>query len=229
MSNIIEYFTHLLQSVANFVPLPVFAFVGALVEEVIAPIPSPLVMTFTGSLAAANSASLFYIFVLALIGSVGKTLGSWIVYVVTDKAEDIVVGKFGKFIGVSHKQIEQIGSLLNNGIRDDVILFLLRAIPIIPTAPVSVICGVIKLNMRTYLVSTFFGTLVRNMIYLYLGYTGVGALASLNEGFESWEKLGYLIIFLLFAAGVAFMYFKRSRGGDDDVIAALTNRFKKKS
>lgn len=211
LSSIIQPFIDFLHRIAEILPLPWFTFFGAFLEEVVAPIPSPLVMTLAGSLAGSAGSAMTYLGFIALVGAIGKTLGSYIVYVIADKAEDLVMGKFGKFMGVSSKEVEIIGKHLNKGWKDDVVLFLLRAIPIIPTAPVSLVCGLIKLNLRTYLTSTFLGTLVRNIFYLYLGYTSVNALESLNEGIDSFEKFGYLTLLVLVAAVMGYIFIQRKK------------------
>ncbi|OGC47144.1 hypothetical protein A2886_00660 [candidate division WWE3 bacterium RIFCSPHIGHO2_01_FULL_42_13] len=219
----VGYLTHL----ATKIPVTIFVTVGAFVEEVIAPIPSPLVMTLAGSIAEAQGRPVVFLLLLALLGAAAKTLGSWVVYFVSDKAEDLVLGKFGKFLGVSHKEVEGIGKLLSGGIKDDLILFLLRAIPIVPTAPVSIVSGLLKLKLRTYLNSTFWGTLVRNILYLYLGFSGFTTLESLNEGLETWESVGYVIIFALLAVLVIWFYQRRRSGGGDSFIENLQKRFKR--
>jgi membrane protein DedA with SNARE-associated domain len=226
--SVFSTFTHQLEAIAQTVPLPWFIFLGAFIEEVIAPIPSPFVMTLGGSIAASQSAPVQYLFVLAAIGAFGKTIGSWLIYLISDKAEDVIIEKFGRILGVSHKEVEGIGKLLNQGVRDDVVLFLLRAIPIMPTAPVSVVSGIVKLRMRTYLVSTFLGLLVRNMFYLYMGFSGVGALHAINADLDSWEKLGYVVLFGIFAALVVWFYLKRRSGKGQEMFDALHKRIAKK-
>lgn len=204
MSNLIDQFTSLLTNLANSIPLPIFTFFGSLIEEIIAPIPSPIVMTLAGSLASAAGQNWFYIIFLALTGAVGKTIGAYVIYYIADKAEDVIITKFGKFIGVSEKDVEKISKRLNSGTRDDIVLFLLRAIPIIPTAPVSVVCGLIKTKLKTYLYTTFLGTIVRNLFYLYLGFTSINALESINSDIDTFEKFGYAIVLIL--VGIVFFY-----------------------
>jgi len=211
LSGLIQPVINLLHQISGILPLPWFTFLGALIEEVIAPVPSPLVMTLAGSLAASQNSAWTYLLVLALFGSIGKTIGSYIIYAISDKGEDFVLNKLGKFLGVSHKEVEAIGKHLNKGWHDNVVLFLLRAVPIMPTAPVSIVCGLIKLNLRTYLLSTFFGTLVRNIFYLYLGFTSVNALESLNEGIDSLEKFGYLILIVIVAALMGYIFYQRKK------------------
>lgn len=215
LSRLIEPFIQLLHDFSTVLPLPWFTFIGAFVEEVIAPIPSPLVMTLSGSLAGSQEQAVTFLGVLALIGAVGKTIGSYLIYILADKGEDFVTKKFGKFLGISGQEVEQFGKYLNHGVRDDIVLFLMRAIPIMPTAPVSIVCGLIKVNLRTYLVSTFLGTIVRNALYLYLGYTSIGALESINEGLDSFESVGYVILFVLLAGIVGFMYLQRRKNSVD--------------
>lgn len=211
MSNFVNNLIEYLNYISGVVPLPVFTFFGALIEEIIAPIPSPIVMTLAGSLAAASNSTLFYLVLLALTGSIGKTIGAYVIYYISDKAENIVVEKFGKFIGITTKEVERISSKLNSGKRDDLVLFLLRAIPIVPTAPVSVVCGLIKIKLKTYLWTTFLGTLVRNIIYLYLGYTSLNAVENINSEIDSLEKFGYAIVLIIVAIIFFYIYTQKKK------------------
>lgn len=198
-----------IRSYAFKIPLEVFVMLGAFVEEVLAPIPSPFIMTTAGTIAAGRGMAFPFIILLAFLGSIGKTLGAWVLYVVTDKAEDVVTGRFGKFLGISHEDIEGIGKRFGKGWKDDVTLFFLRTLPILPSAPISVGAGLIKLNMRTYLVSTFLGICVRNLIFLYFGYSGIETYKHLIEGFEGIESVTQVIVFLVLGGIIAWAYWKR--------------------
>lgn len=216
-----------LESLAQQVPVVWFVFLGAIAEEIVAPIPSPLVMMLAGSIAASQHESLFFLILLALIGAFSKTIGSTIIYVISDKAEDFIINKFGRFLGVSHDDTEGIGKFLGKGKRDNIVMFLMRAIPLIPTAPVSVIAGLIKVNIKTYIIYTFLGLIVRNSIYLFLGYSSLGALESLNEGFSSLENIGYLFLAILGGAALFWMYRKRQKGSIFQVLDNILGSPKK--
>jgi membrane protein DedA with SNARE-associated domain len=198
-----------LLGLAETVPLEGYVFIGAAVEEIIAPIPSPIIMTFAGSIAQAQSYTPINLLILALVGAVGKTLASIIVYVISDKAEDIVVGRFGKFLGVTTKEIEQIGNAFNGGKRDTILLTLARAIPIMPTAPVSIVCGIIKLNIKAYILGTFLGTIVRNIFYLILGYLGVSSASAVLGGLDSMEKVVQLVLAVIGFVLMLLLYWRR--------------------
>ncbi len=219
-----------LETLAQQISVTWFVFIGAMVEEILAPVPSPLVMMLAGSIAASQASPLLFLLWLAMIGAFSKTIGSLVIYVLADKAEDILVGKFGKFLGVSKADTEGLGKFLNNGKRDDLVIFLMRAIPVMPTAPVSVIAGLIKIKLKNYLLSTFLGLIVRNAIYLYLGYAGLGTLESLSEGFDSLEKIGYFILAILGGLALLWMYRKRQQGSVltllDQALSSIKKLFK---
>ena len=44
-----------------------------------------------------------------------------------------LIGKIGKYVGLSHKLIEQIGSFLTGTWVDDFLMVLARALPFVPT------------------------------------------------------------------------------------------------
>jgi len=149
------------------------------------------------------------LFILSLIGAAGKTIGAVLVYWAADKAENILVSRFGKVIGVTHHEIEQLGKKLNGGWKDLWILLFLRALPIMSSAIVSVCCGVVKIPMRVYLISTFFGTIVRDFFYLYVGFTGIATLQHLVEGFDSIESIIQAVIAVLIIGLIGWIYWKR--------------------
>jgi len=212
MSNIIQPLIDILKNLSNFMPLEWFTFFGAFIEELIAPIPSPLVMTLAGSIASTNQASMVFLLLISLTGALGKTIGSYLIYLISNKAEHLIVGKFGKFIGVTEKEIDVISKKLNGGWKDYLVIFLLRAIPIMPTAPVSVVCGLIALDLKAYLSASFVGTIVRNIFYIYLGFTSLNALESINEDISAFEKLGYIILLVFMFIIFLVIYNHRKKG-----------------
>jgi len=215
-----------LENLAQQISVAQFVFIGAMVEEIIAPVPSPLVMMLAGSIAASQASPAIFIFWLALVGAFSKTIGSLLIYVLADKAEDILVGKFGKFLGVSKSDTEGLGKFLT-GKRDGLAIFLMRAIPVMPTAPVSVIAGLVKINLKSYLSNTFFGLIVRNVIYIYLGYTGLNSLESMSEGFDSLEKIGYFILAVIAGLALLWMYRKRQQGSVLNLVEQSLSSLKK--
>lgn len=229
-----EQIISLIKTLAHTIPLDVFAFIGSFMEEIIAPIPSPLVMTTAGTIAHTQSHTLFYLFWLALVASLGKTIASWLYYILADKAEDLVLTRFGKYVGFSHKEVENIGRHFNGTWKDDVVLLIVRALPIMPTSLVSVVCGFIKLNMRTYLQSTFIGYFIRSFIFLYLGYTGMATYGNAGGSIgniESLMKIGLAIGLVVLLGWIFYKrslqnrrFYKRGKGKIHDWLKRIISR-----
>lgn len=205
VSQLIDFLHYL----STITPLPIFVFIGAIVEEIVSPIPSPLVMTLTGALAKEQGQAIAFLFLLALIGTTGKTIASWIFYFLADKTEDFLTGRFGKLIGIEPAQIEKLGQFVNRSKHPWLILILLRAFPAMPSLPVSVLCGLIKLNLKLYLFTTFVGFTLRNFFFLMLGYQGITAITSSLDSLESILK--FVIVGVAGLALVVF-YYLRSKG-----------------
>jgi len=190
-------------------PLPLFILLGSLVEEIIAFIPSPFILTLSGSLATTQNQNIFYLIMLGIIATAAKTLGSYVFYIIADKTEDIITGRFGKFLGISHKGIESIGKKLEKSSRDEIAIFLLRATPLIPSAPVSIVAGILKLELKSYLLASAAGLFVRSMFFLYLGYTAKGTLDDLSNQLASFESIGRIILLVLAFIALVWFYKKR--------------------
>lgn len=200
-----------LEGFASRTPLELFSLLGAFIEELIAPIPSPFVMTLAGSITKAHQKALWYLLVVAIIGSFGKTLAGWILYFITDKAEDLVMTKLGKFFGVTHESIEKLGKYFAGGKKDAIVLGIMRSIPIMPSSPISIMCGFLKINIKTFIIFTFLGSIIRNLFFLYLGYTGLAASESITQGIDSFETIGKIVFMAILLAGLFWGYKNREK------------------
>lgn len=201
-----------LETLANHIPLELFTFFGTIVEEILAPIPSPFVMTITGSIAHAQGHLFGYLFVVSIIGAAGRVVGTSFLYFLADVAEDVVIGRFGSFLGISHREITQIGSRFDGTARDYLTLILLRSIPVMPSSPISVVCGLVKLNFKVFAIGTAIGSVLRNLFFLYIGYTGLAATESFMEGLEGVETVVQILFVLALVGGFYYFYRKRERG-----------------
>lgn len=212
INNLIQIITTNLLSWAESVPVSLFAFVGSLIEELIPIIPSSVVMITAGLMAQVQGDRWWWLLIFALLASVGKTLGSWVFYFIADKAEDLATGRWGKVLGLSHQEIEHAGKVLSERKLDTIFLFTTRIIPVLPTTIFSVACGLIKLDLKIYLKVTLVGFFIRSLIVLVIGYLGVTGSHWLVAMFDQTESVALVIIIVLGAGLLGYLYWRKKRG-----------------
>ena len=203
------YLETVLISLSESISLQWFVFIASIIEEIIAPIPSPTVMLVAGSLASLQSYGMHGLFVLVCIGAAGKTVGAGMVYGIVCIAEDVVLHRFGKFFGVTREEIAHFGTKIGSGFRGYMSLTLFRAVPIVPSVLVSVGSGVLRIPLRMFLVSAFLGTIIRDGFYLYVGYVGTDSLHALVNTSSSVESIVEYGVVLVVLVGVGYVVYKR--------------------
>ncbi|TXH06948.1 MAG: hypothetical protein E6Q06_04250 [Candidatus Moraniibacteriota bacterium] len=200
------------RELAAIIPLEFFAFFGAFAEEVIAPIPSMLVMTTAGFFAQLEERTTFFLIWLVLLGNLGKLIGSFIYYMLGDKLEDAVIGRFGRYLGLAHADVERIGQKFSGSPwRDGTLLFLLRVIPFVPTILVSIAAGVVRIRIRVFLIASYAGNFCKDLFYAFAGYYGVRALRAF---FLDVERIRFgvgILLTSLIIVGLIFLYIHRHR------------------
>lgn len=93
-------------------------------------------------------ASVQYLFVYIVIpATIGLTLGSLFVYLLTYFIGKPVIDRWGKYFGISWEDIKKADRLRKN-YADILVLFILMAIPIIPSVAINAFCGLIKFDFK---------------------------------------------------------------------------------
>jgi len=185
-----------------------FIFIGTFVEELLSPIPSFLVLIPTGAAAEARHAGIAYLLLLMVLSACGRIIAALILYWLADKFEDKLLANGRRFFGVSHAEVERVGQKLGKKRkRDWIILFLMNAVPIFPTAALSVTCGFLKVRMRLFIFCTFFGTMINSLIYMLIGYGGFKAATALN----GLELASQIVLGIMLMTGAIWLVRSRRR------------------
>lgn len=195
---------------ATQVPLPAYVFVGEIIEEIISPIPSQAVLITAGSIAETQAAPLISLLLLALIATIAKTAATLLYYILADKMEDRFIPRFGKYIGITHTQVEAIGKRLDRGGTKEILaLFAIRCLPIFPSSPVSAICGLFKISIKSFLIATLAGNFIRGGLMLLTGYLGFDVLSAFLKGNVNWTTLLMMIVLGSAVGFSVWAYWKR--------------------
>lgn len=151
-------------------------FIAALIEEMIAPIPSTLIVFTAGLLMtkglAGYAATSALIFKVVLPASAGMALGSLFPYYVARIGERVAIERFGKYLRIDWSTIEKMQAWIKKSSSDEVIIFGTRAIPGIPTMAVSILAGLTRIPVTEYLLYTFLGCIFRTSILASIAWFG---------------------------------------------------------
>lgn len=184
-------------------------FLATVIEEVVAPIPSPLVSLAAGFFLLPATTSFAEVafraaVVIALPVSIGISLGSAGVYALGFFGGKPAIERSKRWTGISWQDIEQTEARLTRGSRDEITLFMLRIVPIVPGVAISGFCGVVRYPFKKFLILTSVGAFVRAFVLGMVGWQ-VGELyvtyADMVSQFESYILVGTVSLLLLSLAG----------------------------
>ncbi len=190
-------------------------FAGVIIESVIVPIPSPLIIMGAGFLLI--SAELHFVQALAPIflqivlpGAIASTLGAYIGYAIGYYGGKPLVDRWERFLGFSWQDVESLERRFQSG-QVKTSIFFLRALPIFPLSVISAAAGLLRLPINQFSLWTFYGTIPRCLLLGYLGW-GLGETYQvLAKGIDKAEGIvsGILILAIL---GVIIWLRARVRG-----------------
>ncbi len=173
----------LIQSIEHAVlPMGAFGvFLAEIIEEIVAPIPSALVLLTAGFvfLKGAFSFALLtkLIFVVVIPGALGLTLGSLFVYYIFYYGGKIFIDAYGSFFGITWSEIVKFEEKMKGSAFDEYLFLSARIVPLVPSVVIAVYGGVTRMDIKKYILLTFVGSLIKAFILGLIGYK-VGSVYS---------------------------------------------------
>jgi len=207
-----QFFNLIQQLLVNAGPLAVFLI--GIFEEVFFPIPSNLVFLTVGFFILPPTFSFWSAFTkalidLAILGALGMTVGAFFIYGIFYFGGKLFIDNYGKYLGISWRQVEKIEQRFTAGYADEITIFTLRALPIWPVTVVSALCGLMRISWKTFAVYSYLGNVVRVTILGLLGWQLGEAYRFLGERLAQWEKYGAAVLVIIFLLLVVYVYQKR--------------------
>jgi len=161
-------FSEIINSLESFIMVNVSwtVFLGCILEQIIVPIPASLiVVSSTFILLKGTSFSIAalgtLIVKIVIPASLGITLGSFVYYTLAYKLGKPFIERTSKYLGVSVKDVEGVEKKFKESRYDDIFMFLARCFPVIPSIAINLFCGLIRYDLKKYIITTFMGSAVQ--------------------------------------------------------------------
>lgn len=174
-------------------------------ENIFPPIPSEVILTFGGFMTTTTNLSIIGVVIASTIGSV---IGAGILYFIGLQLDvsrlEKIVDKWGKLFRLTKKDIHKADAWFDK--YGPFTVFFCRFIPLIRSL-ISIPAGMSNMNIGLFFILTTLGTLIWNIILVYLG-ASVG---------DSWENIVYTmdiysniiyIILIVIIISVGFVFIR---------------------
>ena len=166
---IIEFVTMLMSDY-----LYVGVFLAALIETIIPPIPTMAIFPTAGFIASQNGLGLPELFFLGILGGLGASVGSTVIYLIALKLGRTALLKYLKYVKVSEKKLTKVEQWFQK-YGDKAVLFG-RMIPVFREM-VSIPAGLLKMKLPKFLAYTILGSCGWSMTLIFIGYYfGIAAI-----------------------------------------------------
>ena len=147
--------------------LYVGVFLAALIETVIPPIPTMAVFPTAGFIAAQQNLQLPELILLGILGGLGASIGSTVIYLIALKLGRTALLKYLKYVKVSEKKLTRVENWFQK-YGDKAVLFG-RMIPVFREM-ISIPAGLLKMKFVKFLTYTILGSCGWSITLIFIGY-----------------------------------------------------------
>jgi len=177
------------------------------IESACIPLPSEVIMPFSGYLVYTGR---FNLLAVGVAGALGCVLGSLVAYWVGMHGGRRLIERYGRFIFISTHDLDLADRWFAR--YGEIIVFASRLLPVVRTF-IAFPAGVARMNLSRFIIYTFAGSLPWCLGLAYVGQK-LGEEWDKNEALKSWfHRFDFVIgaIGLLFAVWWVWRHIKNSR------------------
>jgi len=192
---------------------PLTVFFGCILEQIIVPIPASLIVlssSFIIMKGVGFSITALGTLLLKIVipASLGITLGSIFYYTLAYKWGTPFIKATSKYLGVSVEDIWNIERQVKKSRYDDIFIFLARCVPIIPSIAINLFCGLIKYDLKKYIITTFTGSIVQIFAWGLLAWLAGNIYFALEDKISF---LGNIVTLIIIVAVIYYLIQKRQK------------------
>jgi len=159
---IIDILANIVVAIINFIGYPGIFFL-MLVESCGIPMPSEVIMPFSGFLVAAGKLNFWAV---VLLGAIGNLAGSLLAYFIGFKGGRPLIEKYGKYMLISKHDLDLADHWFSRF--GQLTVFFGRLLPVVRTY-ISFPAGVAKMDLKKFSFYTFAGALPWSALFAWLG------------------------------------------------------------
>lgn len=176
-----ELSSDIAQTVQDVVLHPNFAsaltlLAASFVNELFAVLPYVVVLSGQLLFLKSSISTVLIIKILLFVAvpvSIGTTLGSFLTYSLAYFGGKPAINKFSKYLHFSWKNVEKMESRFGGTWYDEIIFLCFRSVPFLPSLPLNIMAGILRMRLAPYIVLTLGGTLIKVIIMFMLVTLGV--------------------------------------------------------
>jgi membrane protein DedA with SNARE-associated domain len=197
------------------------------IESACIPLPSEVIMPFSGYLVHTHRFNLFgdghdflNLLAVSVAGAVGCVVGSLVAYWVGMYGGRPFIEKYGRYVLISHHDLDLADRWFAR--YGEAIVFASRLLPVVRTF-IAFPAGVARMNLTRFTLYTFLGSLPWCLGLAYVGQI-LGEQWDKSEALKSWfHRFDFVIgiLILLAAAWWVWRHLKHSRTDDDETPHAV--------
>lgn len=174
------------------------------IESACIPLPSEIIMPFSGYLAFTGRFSLLWV---ATAGAIGCNLGSAVAYWIGAHGGRPMVERFGRFVLLDRRDLERTTRFFEK--YGSITVFVARLLPVVRTF-IALPAGIAKMNQARFHIYTFLGSWPWCFALAYAGMK-LGQGWETNPAFKEAFHRFHVVVVLLLAAGVVWFLWSHLR------------------
>ena len=202
----------IIDALANFVTTVIShlgypgVFLLMALESACIPIPSEIIMPFSGFLVATGQ---FNFWAIVIVGSLGNLAGSFLACWIGYTGGRSLVEKYGRYILLSQRDLESSDRFFRRYGQSTV--FFSRLLPIIRTF-ISLPAGISKMDFKKFSLYTFLGVIPFTAVLTYAGVKLKENWTALQPYFHKFDLI-IAIVIVLVVIWFVFRHLKRTNNG----------------
>ncbi len=170
------------------------------IESACIPLPSEIIMPFSGYLVYTGQ---FNLWAVAVAGAFGCVVGSLVAYWVGARGGRPLIEKYGRYVLISRHDLDLADRWFSR--YGEVIVFASRLLPVIRTF-IAFPAGVARMNLKRFVIYTFLGSLPWCLGLAYVGQL-LGEQWDKNQTLKTWfHRFDFVIGLIILAAAVWWVW-----------------------